>query len=125
MTDKTRRLTPPDSHEGREVGVFQLVALWSAPKPEDRAAFEEHYLNTHAVKARALGNLGRLETILISQGLEGGAPAWHRVAIMTWPDQTAFARDETTAEWRALREDAGQMIARFGVTLTSSMGRDG
>ena len=105
--------------------MFQLVALWSAPKPEDRAAFEDHYLNVHAVKARSLHNVGRVETILINEGLEGGAPAWHRVAIMTWPDRTAFERDEKTPEWLAVREDAGQMIARFGVSLTSSMGRDG
>ena len=105
--------------------MFQLVALWSAPKAEDRAEFEAAYLNVHAVKARALPNLGRLETVLIGEGLEGSAPAWHRVAIMTWPDRTAFERDEKTTEWLALRADGGQMVARFGVTLTASMGRDG
>ena len=104
--------------------MFQLVALWSAPRPEDRAAFEDAYLNVHVPKARALANLARLQTILIDEGLEGSAPAWHRVAIMTWPDRAAFERDEKTPEWPALRADAGQMVARFGVTLTASMGLD-
>jgi len=105
--------------------MFRLVATWSAPKPHDRAAFEEAYLGSHAPKARAVPGLGSLQTVLIDEGLEGSAPAWHRVAIMTWPDRAAFERDEETPQWRILREDAGEMVERFGVTLTVSMGLDG
>ena len=101
--------------------MFKLVATWTAPKPEDRAAFEEAYLGSHAPKARAVPGLASLETILIGEGLEGTAPAWHRVAIMTWSDRDAFERDEETAQWRTLREDAGEMVGRFGVTLSVSM----
>ena len=104
--------------------MFKLVATWSAPKPEDRTAFEEAYLASHAPKARGVPGLVSLETILIGEGLEGSAPAWHRVAIMTWPDRAAFERDEETAQWRTLREDAGEMVARFGVTLTVAMGSE-
>ena len=103
--------------------MFKLVALWSAPKPADVDAFEKAYLDVHCAKARAIPNLTGLETIRIGEGLEGSAPAFYRVAIMIWPDRAAFERDEHTAEWRTLREDAGQMIERFGVTLTSAMGR--
>jgi uncharacterized protein (TIGR02118 family) len=105
--------------------MFKLVALWSAPKPEDRAAFEAAYLNVHAPLARAVPSLAGLDTILIGEGLEGSAAAFHRVAVMTWPDKAAFERDEHTPQWTALRADAGQMIERFGVSLTSSMGQDG
>ena len=105
--------------------MLKLVALWSPPKPEDRAAFETAYVNVHVPLARALPNLAGLETILIGEGLEGSVPDYHRVAIMIWPDQTAFDRDEHTPEWTALRADAGGMIERFGVSLTSSIGHDG
>jgi hypothetical protein len=44
---------------------------------------------------------------------------------MVWPGRDAFTRDEQTAEWTALRADAGRMIERFGVSLTSFMGQDG
>jgi uncharacterized protein (TIGR02118 family) len=108
-----------------ETSMFKLVALWSAPKPEDVAAFEAAYLDTHAPLARAIPNLAGLETIRIGEGLEGAAPAFHRVAVMIWPDRAAFERDEHTPQWTALRADAGQMIERFGVTLTSAMGQDG
>lgn len=105
--------------------MLKLVALWSPPRPEHRAAFETAYLNVHAPLARALPNLAALDTILIGEGLEGSVPDYHRVAVMTWADQAAFERDEHTPEWIALRTDAGQMIERFGVTLTSSIGEDG
>jgi len=105
--------------------MFKLVALWSAPKPEDKAAFEAAYLNVHAPLARAIPSLSGLDTILIGEGLEGSAAAFYRVAVMVWPDKAAFQRDEHTPQWTALRADAGQMIERFGVTLTSAMGQDG
>jgi len=105
--------------------MFKLVALWSAPKPQDRAAFETAYKDTHTPLARALPGLSSLDTILIGEGLEGAAPPYYRTAVMVWPDRDAFVRDEQTGEWTALRADAGQMIERFGVTLTSFMGQDG
>lgn len=105
--------------------MLKLVALWSPPKPEDREAFETAYLNVHAPLARALPNLAGLETILIAEGLEGTTAEVHRVALMVWPDKAAMERDEQTPQWTALRTDAGQMIERFGVSLTSSIGHDG
>jgi uncharacterized protein (TIGR02118 family) len=105
--------------------MFKLVALWSAPKPQDRGAFEAAYLDTHVPLARAIRSVSSVDTILIGEGLEGSAAPYHRVAVMVWPDRDAFERDEQTAEWTALRADAGQMIERFGVTLTSFMGHDG
>lgn len=105
--------------------MFKLVAFWTSPKPADRAAFEAAYLDVHAPLARALPNLGSLDTILFAEGLEGADPEFHRLAVMNWADRAAFERDGGTAEWTALRADAGQMVERFGVTLTSSMGEGG
>ena len=44
---------------------------------------------------------------------------------MVWPDKATFERCEHSPEWAALRADAGQMIERYGVSLTSVMGHDG
>ena len=99
--------------------MLKLVAVWSAPKAEDRDAFETAYANVHAPLARALPNLTSLETILVAEA--GGC----RLAIMTWADKAAMERDEQTPEWLALRADAGGMIERFGVTLVSSIGHVG
>lgn len=105
--------------------MLKLVAVWSAPKPEDRDAFEAAYATSHAPLARALPHLTSLETILVAEGLEGAEAGAYRFAIMTWADKAAMERDEQTPEWLALRADAGGMIERFGVTLVSSIGHDG
>jgi len=106
--------------------MLKLVAVWSPPKPEDRDAFETAYANVHAPLARALLSLTSLDTILVSEGLEGVPADAYRFAITcTRPDKAADERDEQTPEWLALRADAGGMIERFGVTLTSSVGHDG
>lgn len=105
--------------------MLKLVAIWSPPKTEDRDAFESAYINVHAPLARSLPNLTNIDTILISGGLEGEPADVHRVAVMAWADKAAMERDALTPEWVALRTDAGQMIERFGVSLTSSIGQDG
>lgn len=105
--------------------MTKIVAIWTPPKPEDRPAFEAYYADVHAPLARAVPSLTSLETILIGEGLEGSPTDVYRVAVMTWPDQEAFERDQTTPEWTALRADAGKMIERFGVGLSSSVGKAG
>lgn len=42
--------------------MHTLIAVWSAPDPEDEEAFEEHYRNEHALKAAAVPNLQKLIT---------------------------------------------------------------
>jgi uncharacterized protein (TIGR02118 family) len=105
--------------------MFKLVALWSAPQAQERDAFEKDYLGTHAPLARRVPHLAGLETILVGEGLEGSAAPFHRTAVMIWPDKASFERCEKSPAWAALRADAGQMIERYGVTLTSFMGHDG
>lgn len=41
--------------------MFKRVALWSAPKAQDRDAFEKAYLGTHVPLARKLPGLAGLE----------------------------------------------------------------
>lgn len=105
--------------------MLKLVALWSPPEPADQAAFEAAYINVHAPLARSLPGLVSLDTILIGEGLDGSPADVYRVAVMTWPDRDAFEGDQHTPQWAALRADAGQMVERFAVSLTSSIGKDG
>lgn len=105
--------------------MYKLIALWSPPKPADAEAFEKAYLEVHVPKAKALANLAGLETVKMAAGLDGSAPAVGRVAVMIWPDRTAFERDEATEAWRLVREDGGSLVERFGVTLQAFVGEDG
>jgi hypothetical protein len=44
------------------------------------------------------------------------------VAELHFDNPEAFHRASETAQWRAMREDAGKMVARFGVTLQAAVG---
>jgi uncharacterized protein (TIGR02118 family) len=102
--------------------VYKLIACWSAPKPEDREAFEAHYRDVHAPKAQAVPELRRLVLTLTEAGLEGNPPAFHRIAEMFYEDPEALARSADSPAFKALRADAGEMTERFGVTLDVGIG---
>lgn len=102
--------------------MYKLVAIWSAPRPEDVADFEKHYEEVHAPAALAVPGMVELVTTRTSAGLEGSEPGFHRVAEMVFASAAALADSEHSEEWAALRADAGGMIERFGVTLTVGLG---
>jgi hypothetical protein len=66
--------------------------------------------------------LKRILLTRIESGLEGAPAPFYRVAEMYFETPQAMEESEHTDGWRAMREDAGEMIERFGVTLTVGMG---
>jgi uncharacterized protein (TIGR02118 family) len=104
--------------------VYKLYALWSAPKPEDADEFERLYTERHAQLAAAVPGLRRFIVSRTDTGLEGSEPACYRVAEMIFDSQEALEQAEHSDEWRRLREDAGTLIERFGVTLSVAMGAE-
>lgn len=103
--------------------MYKLYALWSAPKKDDEAAFEEHYLNVHVPLASKAPNLERI--VLTKTGgdsFEGTEAPFFRIAEMVFPSAEALHEAEASEEWAATRADAGTMIERFGVTLDVAMG---
>ena len=102
--------------------MYKLYAMWSAPKPADQPAFEKHYLGIHAPLAAAVPEIRRLVTSLTAEGLEGGAPAVYRVAEMIFDSKESLERSTHSPEWKKVREDAGVLIEKFGVTLSVAMG---
>jgi uncharacterized protein (TIGR02118 family) len=102
--------------------MYKLVALWSAPKPGDVDAFESYYREVHVPKATVVPRLKRIALTRIDSGLEGAAAPFYRVAEMFFDSPKAMEESEQSEVWQAMRDDAGQMIERFGVTLTVGMG---
>ena len=102
--------------------MYTLYALWSAPDDEDVEAFEEHYEETHAPLAASVPNLNKLVTTRASEGLEGGDPAYYRIAEMEFDSQEALHEAEESEEWTKVREDAGELIEEFGVSLEVAIG---
>lgn len=102
--------------------MYKLYAFWSAPKPEDRESFEEYYNNTHVPRAAAVPHLESIVTTLTTDGLEGAEPATYRVAEMSFADRAAYEASTKSPEWAEMRACAGDIISRYGVSLTVALG---
>ena len=102
--------------------MYKIVTTWSAPKPEDVEAFEQYYRDVHCPLAAKCPGLRRLVLTRTADGLEGGTPAFYRVAELLFDDEKALEQSAHSKEWQAMREDAGKMIERFGVSLAVALG---
>jgi uncharacterized protein (TIGR02118 family) len=104
--------------------MYKLFAYWSAPKSDDVDAFEEYYLSTHVPRAAAVPNLERIVTTRTSDGFEGADTPHYRVAEMVFPSRDAMDESATSPEWAEMRQCSGDIIGRFGVSLTVEMGEE-
>jgi uncharacterized protein (TIGR02118 family) len=102
--------------------MYKIVAFWGSPKPSDVESFEKYYADVHVPLARKVPHVRKLVLTLMESGLEGSPAPFHRVAELHFDNPEGLHRASETTQWRAMREDAGKMIARFGVTLQAGMG---
>lgn len=102
--------------------MYKLVAVWSAPEPGDVDAFESYYREVHVPKATVVPGLKRIALTRIDSGLEGASAPFYRVAEMFFESPEAMEKSARSDSWNAMRDDARQMIERFGVTLTVGVG---
>ena len=102
--------------------MYKIVALWSAPKPADVQTFEQYYREVHVPKASVVPGLRKIALTRIEAGLEGAAAPFYRVAELYFDSPEAMRESEHSEPWKGMREDAGKMIERFGVTLTVGLG---
>lgn len=101
---------------------YKIFAYWSAPEPEDVAAFEEYYESTHVPRAAAVPNLVAITTTRTADGFEGNDPLHYRVAEMEFESAAAMAESAESEAWATMRACSGDIIERFGVTLTVEAG---
>ncbi len=102
--------------------MYKIVAFWGPPKPSDVESFEKYYVEFHVPLARKVPHVRKLVLTRTEAGLEGAAAPFHRVAELHFDNPEAFHRASETVQWRAMRDDAGKMVARFGVTLQAGVG---
>lgn len=94
--------------------TFQLTVLYH--QPEDPAAFDAHYDDTHAQLVLRLPGLRRFEVCRPGRGPDGEPTTEYLVAAMQWDDKAAFAASLATPEGQATTQDLGN-FASGGVTL--------
>jgi uncharacterized protein (TIGR02118 family) len=104
--------------------MYKLIAYWTAPQTEQTAAFERQYWDVHIPLAAAVPSLVRLVLTQTPDGLEGGAPGFYRIAELVWNSAADFEACAESAEWHALREDAGRLVEKYGVELAAGLGEE-
>jgi uncharacterized protein (TIGR02118 family) len=93
--------------------MIKLVALFK--RPEDVAAFDEHYDNVHAPLMRAVPGLHRLEVTRNLQAFRGD-PEYYLVAEMYFADRMAFDSAMQSDQNRVAGKDL-MSFARDYVTM--------
>lgn len=104
--------------------MIKIVANWTAPSDEDREEFERAYWGVHVPLAENSPGLRKMVLTRVTAGVEGVPPPFYRVAELYWDDEEALRECEASDEWKAVREDAGGMIDRFGVELNMAIGTE-
>lgn len=104
------------------MGSFKAISCWSFPRPGEEEEFERHYWDVHVPLAAAIPGTVSLTLIRTDEGLEGAAPSYYRVAETVFESKADLERAMRTPQWAALRADAAEMHARFGVTLQNGLG---
>ncbi|MFC9357898.1 EthD family reductase [Rhodococcus sp. NPDC057014] len=104
--------------------MYKLYAFWSAPAESDVASFEEYYAATHVPRASAVPHLESIVTTLTAEGLAGGESAHYRVAEMAFATKAAFDECVKSPEWAEMRACSGDIIEKYGVTLTVAIGEE-
>ena len=85
--------------------TVKLVVLYT--QPDDRAAFDEHYLGVHAPLVGKLPGLQRFETGTFTLALDGGEHTYHRIAELYFADQDAMNAAFGSPEGSATAADYG------------------
>jgi uncharacterized protein (TIGR02118 family) len=102
--------------------MYKAIGIWSWPADHDLDAFEEHYEKVHFPLAERLPGLRRLTALRAAD--DARESGLFRVAEVYWDDRAGFERAAASEEWQAMARDAGQLMERFGVTLTSASGEE-
>lgn len=83
--------------------MIKLIALYR--RPEDEAAFWEHYEKVHLPLARKLPGISGITLDRVSADAFGGDPPYYLVVTMSFPDEPTFDAAMASDENRALGKD--------------------
>ncbi len=97
--------------------TVKLVVMYT--RPDDAAAFDQHYLDVHMPLARQLPGLQRAETGVLTAALDGGELPYYRVAELYFADDAAmlaaFASDEgkaTATDYQQIAPPGSRMFVK-------------
>ncbi|HXZ65738.1 MAG TPA: EthD family reductase [Streptosporangiaceae bacterium] len=85
--------------------TVKLVVLYTPP--DDRAAFDEHYIGVHGPLVGKLPGLQRFETGTFTAALDGGELPYYRIAELYFADRAAMNAAFGSPEGAATAADYG------------------
>ena len=94
--------------------MIKLIAMYE--KPDDEAAFMEHYKNVHMPIVEKIPGLAEAHINKVVGSPMGGEPAYFLIAEMCFPDQATFDTAMASSENRAAGKDLAN-FAKGKVTL--------
>jgi uncharacterized protein (TIGR02118 family) len=94
--------------------TYQLTVIYAPP--QDPAAFDAHYEQTHAPLARKMPGLLSYTYLKPDPGPDGAAPDAYAIAELRFADRAAFGAAVGSAEGRAATGDVAN-FATGGVTM--------
>lgn len=95
---------------------MKLTVLYSPPAQVEE--FEEHYLGVHVPLAQSMPGVARVETSKVMAAADGSPSPYHRIADLYWADGEAMQASLGSEEGRATGQDAMELAARTGSTVT-------
>jgi uncharacterized protein (TIGR02118 family) len=102
--------------------VYKLFAVWTNPEPEDVEAFERHYAEVHVPLAASIPGVRKVVLTRTADALGDEPSPLHRITELWFDDEEALAVAAASPEGQATIADAGALVERFGVELTSTGG---
>lgn len=94
--------------------TYQLTVLYG--RPDDTAAFDAHYADTHAPLAAGLPGLRSYTAFSPEPGPDGAVPDTYLVATLTFDDAAAFGDAMGSEHGRRTVADVGT-FATGGATM--------
>jgi len=98
---------------------MKINAMYSVP--DDAEAFEAHYLSTHAPLVDTLPGILRQEIARSAGTLDGSPAPFYRVTDLYFEDLAAAQAALGSPAGRATAQDAQELAARTGCTLTLTL----
>lgn len=101
--------------------MYQLTVLYG--HPEDPAAFDKYYAETHIPLAKKIPGVERYTVSNPGPGADGSAPAYHLVAVLEFADEAAVGASMSGPEGAAAVADVPN-FASGGATMLTGPGAD-
>lgn len=85
--------------------MYKLIAFYTEPPAEEKAAFEEHYRNVHVPLCHKIPGLVSIEADKFTGAIGGGPAPYYMIAILTFNSKEEYESGMATQEGKAVARD--------------------